>query len=235
MQVLEMLDCRSLPLVRWGQMRAITPDKAADVAACFRGEDTVPRYVGDSFSLNMLANKKGQLSVVELTLDEAKTLIERGFASGNEYRSCVGHADTAAIISAQLGREVAYSRDSISLQEGDAIIACQYSGPRLPEGATALPEGATITYVFVRVVPFLRRGCMHTKHIDLAGYATHLDLAGYDAGQTVYADQADAEAASLRLEDDPENEDIYVVRPHPHGSGFVVEVFDLDGYFLGHL
>lgn len=65
---------------------------------------------------------------------------ERGF------ESCIGHADTAAVISNLLGVDLPMNRQSVTLEENETVVVAQYTGPRLPEGATELPEGATITF-----------------------------------------------------------------------------------------
>jgi hypothetical protein len=64
-------------------------------------------------------------------------------------RSVVGHADTAAVFSSVLGRVVAHNRETVKLAPDDILLVGQYIGPRLPEGATALPEGATIEWWIV--------------------------------------------------------------------------------------
>jgi hypothetical protein len=63
-----------------------------------------------------------------------------------EVVSAVGHASTAAIFSALLGREVPCNRETVALERGDIALIGQYRGPRLEEGATALPEGAEIEW-----------------------------------------------------------------------------------------
>jgi hypothetical protein len=68
------------------------------------------------------------------------------------FVSAIGHADTASIVSADLGIAVPCNRVSLSLKEGDALILAQYKGVRLPEGTTVLPEGAEIVYYYVTVV-----------------------------------------------------------------------------------
>jgi hypothetical protein len=67
-------------------------------------------------------------------------------ARGVEVESIVGHADTAAIFSTILNHPVAHNRATIKLGPGDLLLVGQYVGPRLPEGATELPEGATIEW-----------------------------------------------------------------------------------------
>jgi hypothetical protein len=58
----------------------------------------------------------------------------------------IGHADTARLVAALLGIDIPANRATVVLGEGDCAVVAQYSGPRLPEGATTLPEGATITF-----------------------------------------------------------------------------------------
>lgn len=63
-----------------------------------------------------------------------------------EILSAVGHADTAALFGDVLGREVAANRVSVKIDAETLLLIGQYIGPRLPEGATTLPEGATIEW-----------------------------------------------------------------------------------------
>ena len=76
--------------------------------------------------------------------------------------SAVGHADTAAVFSKELGEDVEFNRISlkfgeefnrISLKfgESDVLLVGQLTGPRLPEGSTTLPEGATISWLAVYI------------------------------------------------------------------------------------
>lgn len=60
--------------------------------------------------------------------------------------SAVGHADTAALFSAALGREVPCNRINVKVDADTRLLIGQYIGPRLPEGATQLPEGARIEW-----------------------------------------------------------------------------------------
>lgn len=45
--------------------------------------------------------------------------------------------------------EVPVNRASYTLVPGEKLLVAQYKGPRLPEGATKLPEGATIEFYLV--------------------------------------------------------------------------------------
>ena len=105
-------------------------------------------YILNAFSFNMIdiTALGGTVNVAasELTLEEAQEL-----AQGAE--SAVGHPDTANVFSFVLGLDVAANRVSVSLGMGDVVLVGQYRGPRLQEGATELPEGATIQWLRVEV------------------------------------------------------------------------------------
>ena len=99
----------------------------------------------NAFSLNMLAVFPAQPLFEEISLYEAKETLQSGFDSA------VGHADTANVFSDLLGIPVPSARATISLQKGDIALVGQYRGPRLPEGATTLPEGASVVWYRVTV------------------------------------------------------------------------------------
>ncbi len=100
-------------------------------------EVTSMRYLANSFSINMIPLEK-------LTFIQVEPI--KSHEVPGDVVSCVGHADTAKVLSNILGREVVPNRVSISLTQRDILYVAQYSGPRLPEGATELPEGATIRF-----------------------------------------------------------------------------------------
>jgi len=109
------------------------------------------RYLGNAFSLGMLDVLTGETPVnvecASLSLDEARAYVER-----NSPTSTVGHLDTAELYSAMLGSTVEMRRVSTSLIDGDEILVGQYNGPRLPEGAKSLPEGAKVRWILARIV-----------------------------------------------------------------------------------
>ena len=67
-----------------------------------------------------------------------------------DVSSYVGHADIARLISAQTLAEIPVNRESFRFAPGSEIYVAQYTGPRLPEGTTELPEGAEIQWWRVR-------------------------------------------------------------------------------------
>lgn len=102
-------------------------------------------YVANAFSLQMLdLTRSNKVSVVPV--DDPKDVV-----AGREFTSAVGHADTARIFSEMLGTEVPAQRVNVKLTVEDTLLVGQYVGPRLPEGATTLPEGASIIWLLVTV------------------------------------------------------------------------------------
>lgn len=100
-------------------------------------------FLLNAFSLNMLTGN-ADIHVREVSLDTARNL-------ARVATSAVGHADTAAVFADVLGVPVPCNRVSVTLGEGDVALVGQYSGPRLPEGCSTLPEGAAIKWVVVGV------------------------------------------------------------------------------------
>lgn len=100
-------------------------------------------FILNAFSLNMIVGD-ADVSVREVSRAMAASLAAN-------CPSAVGHADTAAVFSSVLGVTVPCNRATVALKDGDVALVGQYSGPRLPEGATSLPEGATIKWLVVGV------------------------------------------------------------------------------------
>ena len=100
-------------------------------------------FILNAFSLNMLVGN-ADIVVREITKNVAACLAPACV-------SAVGHADTAAVFGSVLGVEIPCNRATVALKDGDLALVGQYSGPRLPEGATALPEGAAIKWLVVGV------------------------------------------------------------------------------------
>ena len=89
------------------------------------------------------------IEVNEISRERARALL---LASPNNS-SAVGHADTAKILGTELGMEIPMNRVTLALKNGELIVG-QYSGPRLTEGTSVLPEGAKIKWLHVRVTAF---------------------------------------------------------------------------------
>ena len=120
------------------------------------------KYLSNAFSLNMINVES--FSHVRVKRIEPSSIPE-------DATSAIGHADTANVVSTILGRKVPANRTNVLLTEEDTLYVAQYRGPRLPEGATTLPEGATIEFLEVTVLPETCRGCpavdcTHCKAMD---------------------------------------------------------------------
>lgn len=98
----------------------------------------------NAFSLNMLKHLTGCVEHEEISREEAAAMAQT-------MQSAVGHADTAAVFANVLGVPVPFNRANVSLDKGDVALVGQFIGPRLPEGATTLPAGATIKWLRVTI------------------------------------------------------------------------------------
>lgn len=111
------------------------------------------KILANAFSISMLPMEAMNfIRVKKITPDEIPTDIE----------SAIGHVDTAKVVSNILGFEVKPNRVSIKLTESDVLYVAQYTGPRLPEGATTLPEG----YLEFFEVTFRKEGCRGCRGYD---------------------------------------------------------------------
>ena len=113
-------------------------------------------FITTAFSINMLP-LDGRHTTMNfygpLTADEFKAYMQK---AGVELESAIGHANTAAVISGQLGITLPINRVDVQMglmgNQESSIAVAQYTGPRLSEGAIELPEGAQITYWVVTVL-----------------------------------------------------------------------------------
>ena len=107
--------------------------------------------ITNAFSLNMLETSAlpTHIEVTEISRERAIDLL----AAAEENTSAVGHADTAKLLSDALGVAIPMNRATLAIKGGDLLVG-QYSGPRLPEGTSVLPEGARIKWLHVRVSAF---------------------------------------------------------------------------------
>lgn len=97
--------------------------------------------VANSFSINMLNGAFHELMFTKLDIEDAQRLVSEGLTS------YIGHADMAAVVGNLLEKEVPMNRDTMKFH--GALLVAQYTGPRLPEGTTVLPEGAAVEFWLV--------------------------------------------------------------------------------------
>ena len=111
------------------------------------------KYLSNAFSLGMI--ESGSVPVITEGISPAEFIgggNRQGRFESLAVKSIVGHADTAAILSGILGVTVLFNRESVKLVPGDVLYVAQYDGPRLPEGCTELPEGASFRWFRVSVI-----------------------------------------------------------------------------------
>ena len=117
-------------------------------------------YLVNAFSINMLDLSKDELavSIRKLTVNEARDLLAPDGHLAPDVAIAIGHIDTARIVGNLLGLpeedinrmvEAAQTRPTVKMTTGEKAVVAQYIGPRLPEGATRLPEGAKIEFFLV--------------------------------------------------------------------------------------
>lgn len=120
-------------------------------------------YFVNAVSLNMLPEDfSGSMDVTPLSKSDAMVDLYNSIVGGYVVPA-IGHRDTAAVAVNDLCvheygpdwvekcLQVADTRPTVRAQAGDILLVVQYRGPRLPEGATSLPEGARITYAQVKI------------------------------------------------------------------------------------
>ena len=71
---------------------------------------------------------------------------------GTPWKSCVGHDETAAVLTDMLDMPVPKERVNVFIKPEDILIVAQVQGGRLPEGATTLPENFTIKFFFYNLL-----------------------------------------------------------------------------------
>ena len=95
----------------------------------------------NAFSINMLERRGQRIEFVPIDLAAARNLCRN-----EPIESYVGHAYTALILSTMLNATIPMNRVNYEIALGDVVLVAQFTGTRLPEAATALPEGATIEF-----------------------------------------------------------------------------------------
>ena len=95
-------------------------------------------YLGNAFSLQMLPSD-GTVSVETVSADDIPA----------DVVSCIGHTDTANVLSNILEMQVPVNRMNVTLNPGDVLYVAQITGGRLPEGAITLPKGFSFKFMKV--------------------------------------------------------------------------------------
>lgn len=106
----------------------------------------------NAFSLNMVDESVYADNAVDISVTTTST----EFVAAYFTESYVEHQSTADVFASQLGKEVKLNRATVSFKESEMFFVGQYIGPRLPEGATVLPDGAKINWlqVYISISPW---------------------------------------------------------------------------------
>lgn len=104
----------------------------------------------NAFSLNMITFP-ANIEIEEILSQTAANLLSRGLCD-----NCIGHQTTDVVIRNILASSGSAplpegQRKTVLLEKGEKAVVGQYIGPRLPEGATILPEGAEIKFMLLKV------------------------------------------------------------------------------------
>ena len=101
------------------------------------------KYLSNAFSLQMLdVTKRFHIICIPISIDDIP----------EDVICCIGHPDTAKVVGSDLGRDISANRVNIHLENGDILYVAQLTGGRLPEGATTLPDGFSLSYLQVEVI-----------------------------------------------------------------------------------
>lgn len=113
-------------------------------------------YIGNAFSMNMLSKWRVKDAATETDIkvqpiaDPVEWLSAHEIAHG-VAQSVVWHEETVDLFSRILQRKVVFNRTTLELTSDDFLLVGQYTGPRLEEGATELPQGAEINWIVISV------------------------------------------------------------------------------------
>ena len=103
-------------------------------------------YLSNAFSLSMISE------IGNCNIEVVSNILNPGqMVEDLKPTSIVGHQDTANLFANILDVDVPMNRVSVTLEKGDILIVGQYTGPRLPEGTSILPEGASINWMCINV------------------------------------------------------------------------------------
>lgn len=112
-------------------------------------------YLTNAFSINMLTQPDIRLRFEKITIGQVYALMETlALQEGECLVNTIGHADLDRLVREELsgcavdvpaGERLSVAWP-IDLDTVHQMLVAQYRGPRLPEGCTALPEGAEIEW-----------------------------------------------------------------------------------------
>lgn len=99
------------------------------------------KFLANAFSIQMLTSFPANVNISRVNAEDIPT----------DVVSCIGHADTANVLTGTVGFNVPCNRASVSVDTDTELYVAQVVGGRLPEGATTLPEGVTLKFFKVTI------------------------------------------------------------------------------------
>lgn len=116
-----------------------------------------PSVISAHWSVHMLdryALDQGvSIRLVPLSRDEARHMAMRCLSSWSSPISAsgVGYANTADVLTSELGVPILQNRTTVLLGKGETMLLCALEGARLPEFTTTLPPETSVRYFLVEV------------------------------------------------------------------------------------
>lgn len=106
----------------------------------------------NAFSLNMLDCDFCDINIQKVSVDYVNNFIN--FIKNDYVQNAIGHKETDVLVRNMLNNEniPVGERMNVTLEELNYLVVAQYKGPRLPEGATQLPEGARIEFFVIEMI-----------------------------------------------------------------------------------
>jgi len=168
-------------------------------------------YLSNAFSINMLPREHRIYEFLFISPFEAAALL---YVLRSKVVNIIGHADTAALVQQALRAHALVpalelpepQRLTVQLAIADEVLVAQYTGPRLPEGATQLPEGARLEFWLV-VHHHAARGAVVQEVVDRYRYGSFLyplERLRYSVDEHVRAIEALEALRWLKIEEECE-------------------------------
>ncbi len=163
-------------------------------------------YLANAFSINMLPREHRIYEFLFISHFEAAALL---YVLRNVV-NIIGHADTATVVEHVLRAQIPAlklpepQRLTVQLDVADQVLVAQYTGPRLPEGATTLPEGARLEFWLV-AHHHSARGAVVEWVVDNYRYGSFihpLERLRYSVNENVRAVEALEAMRCLRIEEE---------------------------------
>lgn len=104
-------------------------------------------YLVNAFSINMLEGSS-DLTFGKISTETAYLFCKDALRDG-VFINAIGHSTTDVLVRNMLNINGLPQGERVNVKlkdSNDELIVAQYSGPRLEEGTTELPEGATVEF-----------------------------------------------------------------------------------------